>query len=366
MSYDGIGRSGKDSVHFHNEVKEYLRDSPLTSPIRSENPNLHPVEPDDMEFPAKSLGPRRRKPPLPLPSELPLTEMSAPASSDQKFWKFHLIKFGNDMYLTTNPTPRHLHCRSFPGYYIAVSGTFLDYTMTFEHIETGTTYFKIRKHSTHEGEFFRYKMRRIRRLEKGRIVESEDGDVYENFIRREAIPEKLLPSPPDFPITSYLTQDFQGKPWSVGSVPRVRESRISHRDLRYIGKHSIYLHDNFRDTIHGPIIGAPPVRCMFRPSDASVTKRAMRSINKLLKRDKTATKIKSADLDASMFPEISYYYKAGDGLYGDPHPLDDDPDKHLKYGWLSIYEDEYLEIPGMFDLVVCLSVAIAYDFLICQ
>lgn len=38
----------------------------------------------------------------------------------QLFWKFHIEKFDPGFYLTTNPTLRHVQCRSSPGYFVTV------------------------------------------------------------------------------------------------------------------------------------------------------------------------------------------------------------------------------------------------------
>lgn len=366
MSLEGEGSFKVDNLSFQNEVKNYLDDSPLTSNIRNENPNLQPMGPD-FDIPVTKSGPRRRKPSYPVPIELPPSDLSISTVPDQDFWKFHLSRFGHDMYLTTNPTPRHLHCRSFPGYYIVIQDNALDYTLSFEDIETGMTYFKIRKRNTNEGEFFRYKMRRVRLLENGKIMQNDsDSKVYENYLRREVIPPNLFSAPPDFPTASYLTQDFNEMSWSIGSLPRVRGSRISSGESRYIGKRNIYFHNSFAFPVLHPMFDIPPVKAVFRPSEASATKRIMRSINKLLKIDKSGNNIKSADLKSSMFSEVKNYFKAGDGLYGVQNPADDDPDKYYKHGWLTVYDDESLLVPGMFDLLVGLSVTVVYERLIRQ
>ena len=42
------------------------------------------------------------------------------ASPDSPFWKYHILKFGKDLYLTTNPGMKHMYCRNAPGYFIEV------------------------------------------------------------------------------------------------------------------------------------------------------------------------------------------------------------------------------------------------------
>lgn len=339
-------------MSFQTELNHYLDNTPLTSLIRDENPNLHPVghEPQ-VSKPRNS----RKRPSFPVPEE----DVGKPdlEHTSQNFWKFHLVKFANDMYLTTNPTPRHLHCRSFPGYYIAVEGDLQDYTLSFEGIESGITYVRIRKQTKPDGEFFRYKLRRVRLLQHGKVMENAEGSVYEGFLRREAIPSVFLPISPEFPLISYRTDDFDACGWSVGAMPRVRASRVNSAELKYWGKHNVYFHDNFGGS--GPITEIPPVKAVFRPSEASTKKRVIRSLKRLLKVD-DSTKNKEADVD-SVYLETKTFYSAGDGLY-DVHPTDDDPDRNTKWGWLTIYEDDaFYAQAGMLDLVVGVTTAVSYE-----
>lgn len=350
-----------------NGSRDCLVESPLAS-IRIDNPNLHPIpEPEEPIGATKKPGPRRRKPEFPIPTELSTSSsLNSMDISPQHFWKFHLLKFGGDMYLTTNPTPRHLCCRSFPGYYIGVEGNLADYTLTFEEIETGKTYLKIRRQISRQGHTFRFKLRRLRYIKDGKIVErSNTPDVYENTLRREEIPKVLMPSYPDYPMTSYHTQDFHGQKWSVGSIPRVRESRMNSDELKLVAKQNVYFHANFAGHFTLPMFTVPPVRAVFRPSEASARKRMMRSINRLLNIDNGESKVRPEHLDASVLSGVKYYYKAGDGLYGEANPPDDDPNKHSKHGWLTVFDDEDLFLqPGMFDLVVGLVVGVSYERLI--
>lgn len=365
-----------------------LPDSPVAS-VRINNPNLHPIGEPESE-PRPKGGPRRRRPEFPIPTQLPTTNsLNSADVSPQDFWKFHLLKFGPDMYLTTNPTPRHLYCRSFPGFYIGVDGNSADCMLSFEDIETGKTYLKIRKQKTKQGETFRYKLRRVRSIENGQVKEfGDEGDetgheietrneteienyhksselpVYEGILRREQIPPVLLPTYPDCPMASYQTTDVNGKKWSVGSIPRVRESRVNNEELKLVAKQNIYFHTVFDEQLSQPLFRAPTVSAVFRPSEVSKRKRMMRSINRLLKID-SELKIKSDVLDTNVHSGVRYYYKASDGLYGESHPQDDDPDKHSKYGWLTIFENpELFSQPGMFDLVIGLVVAVSYEKLI--
>lgn len=41
-------------------------------------------------------------------------------STRQLFWKFHIERFDPGFYLSTNPTARHVNCRSSPGYFVRI------------------------------------------------------------------------------------------------------------------------------------------------------------------------------------------------------------------------------------------------------
>lgn len=41
-------------------------------------------------------------------------------STKQLFWKFHIERFDPGFYLSTNPTARHVKCRSSPGYFVRI------------------------------------------------------------------------------------------------------------------------------------------------------------------------------------------------------------------------------------------------------
>lgn len=402
------------------------------------NPNLRPVEsPQSPESPAlirraptklvrkKPPGPEPQAP-LKLTPTAPVQLLPTAVKLDElpsAYWKFHVMRFGSNLYLTTNPTLQHLHCRNAPGYFVSVTGSKLDYTMSFEDLETGQEILRVRKVSTKEGTSFRYKLRlrpamqgraqagKGRNSEEARPGEAEDtkarakewdaetrdtetrdtetrgteprdamtreneaaqkegGDdnrrpvekdtkgvdgVLQGTLRRRPVPQLLLPVPPVVPMSNYETQ-VGAKSWNIGSVPRTRESHFSPGELRYVGKYNVYFHDCFSDLARYHHWAVPPAQAVFRPCEAGAKKRVLRRIHRLRAKPDTPTK-------EGPYVEIKSYAAAGDGLYFDTAPADDDPDHVHKLGWVTVYEDEaLLSKPGMFDAVVGLTTAVGYD-----
>lgn len=345
---------------FQSQVDSFLSDAPMTANIRLDNPNLRPVEGGKGEAEAKPSR-TRRKPVGPEPMEpvLPVeVNDSTTHKSDQHFWKFHVLRYGTDMYLTTNPTLRHLHMRCAPGYHVRVGPSEGGFTMAFRDFESGTEILRIRKHSKEDGSFFRFKMKLMRSVVDGVLTENLEGPVFEQFLRPHSIAREFYPVQPEVPMTSYEFIDFNENSWSVGSIPRVRQkwNLTGEPGVKYVGKQNVYLHNNFSKpaTLLDDI---PPVISVFRACESRPKKRMIRTLNRLLKGDSGET-IKSEN---DPYSDIKTYYRGGDGLYFDQVPKDDEPDHRFKLGWLTVYEDNLFEQPGMFDMVVALTVAVGCE-----
>lgn len=85
-----------------------------------------------------SRKPTRRKPPPDLqtvdivdqqgstaedfaePRNIPDPDLLPPQTHLQLFWKFHIERFDPGLYLSTNPTLRHVRCRPSPGYFVRI------------------------------------------------------------------------------------------------------------------------------------------------------------------------------------------------------------------------------------------------------
>ncbi|GBL50523.1 hypothetical protein ACI3LY_001734 [Candidozyma auris] len=318
---------------------------------------------------------RRRPPPLP---ERPIETSSSSEqlddnkesdnsdslqTGDQPFWKFHIQCFGDDMYLSTNPTMRHLQCRSMPGYFMSIEKEPQGFTINLEEFETGASIMRFKKL---DEKTFKFKVRRSRKVENGEIVVLETPDpVFEGTINKTRIHPMFFPIPPPYEMKSYEVEGIDGSRWDVGSIPRAKMKwSLSHRSEapKYVGKRNVYFHRNFmaRNTKMQDA-QFPPVTAAFRPCESKMRKRAIRSITRLSKLEDDS-KSTPYEAEGDPFSQRKPYFKCGDGLYDEQFPKDDDPDHHFKLGWLTVFEDEQLfSKSGMFDLVVGSTVVVAYD-----
>ncbi|KAF3990594.1 hypothetical protein FT663_01669 [Candidozyma haemuli var. vulneris] len=309
--------------------------------------------------------PTRRRPPLPerRPVEEEAEDTSTEVQSDQNFWKFHIQCFGDDMYLSTNPTMRHLQCRSLPGYFMSVDKEETGFTINFEEFESGNSIMRFKKL---EDGSFKYKVRRTRKIEGGEIVLSDEtSPVFEGTIDPRRIDPQYYPIQPPFQMKSFEVQAIDGRRWDVGAIPRVKMKwSLSKRSEypKYVGKQNIYFHRNFKTkNLHMQEEEFPPVTALFRPCESKIRKRAMQSINRLSRLDEES-KISPQMAQVDPFAEQKSYFKCGDGLYEENFPKDDDPDHHFKLGWVTVFEDKDLfNKSGMFDLVVGATTTLAYD-----
>lgn len=332
--------------------------------ILNNHPQDNVIIRDDNAPPLPRRTPTRRRPPLP---DRPLTETSLDQNVEreegsQKFWKFHIQCFGDDFYLSTNPTMRHLQCRSFPGYFMKVEKEEGGYTLNFEEFESGALIMRFKKL---ENGGFRFKVRRTRRVVNGEVAQVENSlPVLDSVITLRRIDPKFYPILPPYMMSNYEVKAMDGKLWDVGAIPRVKMKWSLSKGsevLKYVKKQNLYFHRNFKEqNMKMQEEAFPPVKAVFRPCESKMRKRAMQSINRLLKIEDDRESNGRTQMDS--FLDQRPFLKCGDGLHGDPFPKDDDPDHHFKLGWLMIYEDDELfGIPGMFDLVVGVTTTLAYQ-----
>lgn len=334
--------------------------APLIALIRDSNPNLRPV---DTIAPARKLL-TRKKPgePVPLPTAEDFATVPEEADTSRNlsnpFWKYHVLHFGDGLYLTTNPTPKHINCQALPGYYVKHSGNQRNFSLRFEGIESGEEIICVEKHTTKSGVSFRFSLHPRRKLVHGKFVEDETATDMHGEVTACSFPKELPAIPEIRNINFAWLADGSGK-WNIGSVPMSTHSKISSKSPKYFGKHNIYFHDLFTKPNSWHVGETPEVVAMFRRCESSHRKRLIQSVHRLLAKD---SKVYGSDAPLDLFAEVKTYALAGDGLHWDPYPKDDEPDHRYKLGWLSIYDDEtLLANSGMFDIVVALTVAIAFD-----
>lgn len=347
--------SPPDETPMGNNVEDSL-----ISLVRNSNPNLRPID-----TPAQVRKPLTRKKPTepePLLRAEELKDQVEPveAASELKdpFWKYHVLHFGEGLYLTTNPTPKHINCQSLPGYYVKHSGDLRNFTLQFEGIESGEEIISVDKRTTKGDVSFRYHLHPRRTLIQGRLVDHEEKAGVSGEVTCLRFP-KEVPLLPEMQTTNFGWREGGCATWNIGSVPMAVPSKLSLKASKYLGKHNIYFHNLFSKHHSWRVGDSPEVAAMFRRCESSHRKRFVQSVHRLLAKD---SKVYGTDMPLDLFAEVKTYALAGDGLRWDLHPKDDEPDHRYKLGWLTIYNDEeLLAESGMFDIVVALTVAIAFD-----
>ncbi|EGW32981.1 uncharacterized protein SPAPADRAFT_60309 [Spathaspora passalidarum NRRL Y-27907] len=202
------------------------------------------------------------------------------------------------------------------------------------------------------------------------------GYSYASSIKQEYFPFINLRTKYARFFTNFEVDDMNHNKWSIGSIPRVRiskmnkfKSKVKHSineeveqdevdEYKLIGKRNIYFHRNY--FTHNPFIYShetkfPPVLSMFRQYETKSVKRIKQSVKKkrqsLINHDKYIAQ--EEDLGTK-------YYNGSDGLYFSGSNQDDNPDDN-KLGWITIYDDETLSNKGMFEFVLGMTLAVGFD-----
>lgn len=341
------------------------------------------------------------------------------------FWKYHILKLGKDLYLTTNPGAKHLYCRTAPGFYVEVKALSHDtkvdrqkgYTLVFKHVDATEhnsmqTFMQITKAPERDGGYFTVRLPKDLtntseeiRTETLKGFENKSSEWFNAVcfpqpIQHDYFPFDELKKRNVKFMQNYEVKDFKGVYWNIGSIPRVRTSKLNsvklnykkqtrryqklhqhhqqyqqhqhhrydhqtflpqdHNDeinidetLKLTHKRNIYFHQNYigrtsepryKETDFRKIYDHelypefPPVLCMFRPYVKQVASRLTDSLKN--KADTGSRYIPSSQAD-QIFPLTTdrkkKYYKGSEG-FSAQNEADDTPDEN-KMGWITVYED---------------------------
>ncbi|RLV93027.1 hypothetical protein JA1_002786 [Spathaspora sp. JA1] len=377
----------------------------ITQKQRQLNPNLQPISTGSNGLhPSPSL--RRKPPPFEEPQlsppktttskfkhsfrksfiqeDRPVSphSYSVPVSSTTSFntdatpfWKYHILKFGKDLYLTTNPDLKHMYCRNAPGYYVVVTHTSdKGYTLVFKQQEV-----EVMTIIKHPHGFFEFQVPKNKYVNSEGIIENNQdvrifqGFSYPNSIKSEYFPfENIREKYSGKFFKNFEVCDMKNNKWNIGSIPRVRISKINklktkvkniteeiskedneENEFKLIGKRNIYFHRNYfttNPTIYLHDQQFPPVLTIFRPYETKSVKRIKQSVSKKRQSLIHNSNRYSSDLGLK-------YYQSSDNTN-----QDDNPDEN-KLGWITVYDEEVLKNRGMFEFVVGMTLAVGFDSL---
>ncbi|KAG7661429.1 uncharacterized protein J8A68_005007 [[Candida] subhashii] len=409
-------RSGEKQEQLENSYKSKTPES--LPPITSPNKNHRKRNPNPKKYDSVPATPKTN---MRLDTE---PNHNNQPNSTSPFWKYHILRFGRDLYLTTNPGMKHMYCRNAPGYYIII----LDheqrsrqpyskkgFTLIFKDTSNKTKDIPLMiivKKAESEGGHFELSIPKNRVIKKGGAI-WKDCDDYSLFngigfpreIENGQFPfEKLRQIYPENCFRNFEVRDLNKMKWNIGSIPRVRSSNLNkvkqklttpanesnEEDIMKLsGKRNIYFHQNFIQDdkqpsryklsnpeevyLCDPEIDFPPVLAVFRPNDSRISKQFKKSIPKSNKHhykqsmQSSYLSINEIDTDYGTGTNQKKYYHGSDGLYFSKNTKDDNPDEN-KLGWMNIYDDPELfegtKNRGMFEFVVGMTVAVGLDSLL--
>lgn len=182
------------------------------------------------------------------------------------FWKYHVLKFGNNLYLTTNPSLKHVYCRNGPGYYVEVIYNnpssnytkFKDgYKLIFEDIETIKSIKRdnrqpimvIEKRAEELGGHITVSLLRESELIDGNIGYSRiKPPTFDRVLLPGIIDDAFTPFIKDMDVDfsefkNYDFKDMNNIKWNVGPILRVRKSKMKRMKSRILSG----MKDNIND-----------------------------------------------------------------------------------------------------------------------
>lgn len=404
-----------DTVHgIKRKLKRYLlfklgEEEAEEDIVNGENPNKR----FSLGTTLRRMASNRSLRPSLVPKAVPST---VSGDSHLPYWKYHVIRYGNDLYLTTNPDTKHLYCRHGKGYFVEVSYTDTlptpnpsnGFNLVFrDSNNTGrrdTPLLVITKKPQSQGGYMTVLVGSGGSFSLGLL---RNHGPFNGLVYPKTIPAQFMPNvdTTGVPVTNFEFKDVNNVRWNVGLVPRVKtltmtmakvKSRLWMAGLMgrlaedahlsaFFGRNNVYFHQNYiiddneddddEDAVpllyklKGPVgvddgtNDFPPVLAVFRPH---LPQRMHKKLAKQLKRNRRPGGIMPGlgtirhdqlDEDFGVGLKVDSYYTGGDGLYYVENPLDDCPDDD-KLGWITVYEDDRVfSNKVMFDMVIGLSLA---------
>lgn len=252
----------------------------------------------------------RRKPP---PEILPVLH-------PQTFWKFHVAVFGSAIYLTTNPSPRHLRCRFSPGYFVNKVGDSRNYSLVFEDLDSGDELLRVDRRADALTPDYGCLLQKVRCVNCGKLKILETPGFHTKLRLATA-------SLSDSRAVSYDTTFPDGSTWSIGNRlgEHFQERAGNNRDL-------LFYHGN-------------EIISLYRPFRSHV---ARRMHHRLLPDQGLSENGITVYLQAEDPRQVSY-------------SRDDEAGHGPKYGWVTVFDHAIFGQPGVFDTVIALSVAVGYE-----
>lgn len=363
-----ISEENKNSIDSDSDDSEDESSKDHLSSFREMNPNLQPLTPtEEKELSFKLNTPiveEQEPTPPPLPERSPkkstINELksrfntftkpkisnNALNSTDQKFWKYHILELGdNYFYLTTNPDSKHLYCRNAPGVYVEIISDSITDGFKLRLIDPldEKVFMMITSQKVNNKlELNCQSMRRFYKDEDGNIIRTDDNEFQLNLIAKEKkiqwTKDSLLNSE-----TEVKPIKFELNKFNIGSITQFKSSsKLKNKRFIYFTNQ-----DN-------------KIYALFRPHELRIKKKLITKLNRLsINTDNIKYRYVNKDdtnLEA-LSNEDDVYYTADDGI-NQKNPIDDSPND-IKLGWMSVIDDDMFKIPGNWEMVIGFSLAVS-------
>lgn len=217
------------------------------------------------------------------------------------YWKYHVLRYGRDLYLTTNPDTEHLYCRNGPGFYVevlyfdklALPDPSLGFNLIFKDMTPSESLSRdaqnpvmvITKKPQYQGGYFAILIpKKLRLMKQAPFSVSQVSQTslshmlhfrtsttlslatsYNGLLIPKEIPSKYCPpgaAEVQLPRLNFEYKDFHNLRWNVGLIPRLRSLGIalktrlwvlgliggrSNEETQsyYVGKRNVYFHQNY-------------------------------------------------------------------------------------------------------------------------
>ncbi|CCH40649.1 hypothetical protein BN7_183 [Wickerhamomyces ciferrii] len=275
------------------------------------------------------------------------------SSNSQDFWKYHILEFGNGLYLTCNPDSKHIYCRNAPGFYIEIQYPTLQsgrkdstgkngFRMVFKNQVDGDVFSTV----TMEGDKFEINLLSRYYLTEDGTLEIKEGDVQSYHHKTKNIDLKELQGKyieSQSKLVRYELEDINKDKWYLGSIPQFK-SATKLKNKRYI-----YFHEP-----KGKILAC------FRPQEVRAKKKLIKKFNRSLQSGSNGFYYDENNSDDTSGSSETIYYSPGDGVFQQDPP--DDSPNDVKLGWITIYDDfNKLKIPGMWEITLGFTLAAGFS-----
>ncbi|ODQ79093.1 hypothetical protein BABINDRAFT_162158 [Babjeviella inositovora NRRL Y-12698] len=400
--------------------------------------------------PLRTSEPRR-----PAEKSPKLSKSPPPNTPEPVFWKYHVLHYGKDLYLSTNPGLNHVYCRNAPGYYVEVLFPDPDpmsrmerrskagYRLIFRNMDSDEVVVTVTRTPAVSGGTFivdapnfdsfvdfnkNFQIRSIRNIEENmredpdeeaftrsnsvrrRAPEPMALDAQKRSFHREAVPRRIE----DEFLENYLeysrlhgeidegssitdTADlpnFELKldanaAWNIGARPEFGRSAVKKLFAKLEGTPpEVYEHYKMQNehftyfyTKHPGLsatnflVDVPnyyqlredeetrlnfqkrvEVVAVFRPCDTGFSRKLKLKYSNMLKSDEKKYLMPEGEMPDEK--DRMKYYRLADGVTVS-NPVDDCPNKN-KLGWVTVFNNDILKDPGMFELVLALTLSVGY------